>query len=334
MANPVLVEVTRGPLVESRHRGSVVVCDARGALVLALGDVDQPVFPRSAVKAFQALPLIETGAADKLGLTPAEIALACASHAGEPGHTVAAAGMLAKAGRDVGCLECGTHWPNDENAARALAAKGLEPSALHNNCSGKHSGFVCLSCAEGVDPRGYVGADHPVQQAVKAAVEAMTGTALGADVCGTDGCSIPTYAVPLSAMARGFARFGTGEGLSADRAAACARIRTCVAAHPWNVGGTVKLDTIVMQRLGDRVFMKTGAEGVYCAALPQQGLGIALKCDDGATRASQAMFCAVLQRFLPMSDAEKADLSPYFQPALTNWNGIRFGEVRAAPFQN
>ena len=197
MDNPVLVEVTRGAEVESRHRGAVSVVDAEGTAVLAVGDVECRVFPRSAVKALQALPLVEGGFADQYGLTDAEIALACASHAGEPEHVAAAAAMLKKAGQPPGCLECGTHWPLGEDAARTLAAAGGHPTALHNNCSGKHAGFVCLACGLGADPKGYVRPEHPVQRAVGAALEDLTGASHAAETRGIDGCSIPTYAVPL-----------------------------------------------------------------------------------------------------------------------------------------
>ena len=175
MENPVLVEATRGNEVESRHRGAVSVVDAEGASVLAIGDVECRVFPRSAVKALQALPLVEGGFAEKLRLSDAEIALACASHSGQAEHVATAASVLRKAGQPPGCLECGSHWPLNEEAARSLAASGQQPSALHNNCSGKHAGFVCLACGLGVDPQGYVRPEHPVQQAVRAALEDLTG---------------------------------------------------------------------------------------------------------------------------------------------------------------
>ncbi len=321
----VLVEVTRGSRVESRHAGAAVVIDDAGKTVFAIGDTETPVYPRSAIKALLALPLVETGAADRLGLADAELALACSSHSGEVAHTETAAAMLAKAGRDVSCLECGTHWPRDE-AARALAAQGLQPSALHNNCSGKHSGFICLSCDMGVDPAGYVQPEHPVMRAVTAALAETTGTRLDEGNRAVDGCSIPTYAIPLHAMALSFARFGTGSGLSADRATAAARLRRAVAAHPFMVAGTDRFDTRLMTALGDRVFSKTGAEGVYCVALPELGLGIAVKCDDGAGRAAEIVTAALIARFLK---PENAEFEAMRRPVMRNWNGITVGEMRA-----
>jgi L-asparaginase II len=282
MSNPVVVEVLRGDRVESVHRGAGAVVDADGRVALAFGDIDRPIYPRSAVKAIQALPLIESGAADRLGLDEAEIALACASHSGEPAHVALAKAMLAKSGRDAGALECGAHWPLEEKASRALARSGKSPSALHNNCSGKHAGFVCFACAEGSDPKGYVAPAHAVQRAVTAALADVMGVKLGPENRAVDGCSIPAYAIPLRALAFGFARFGTGQGLAPERARAAARLRAAVAAHPAVVAGQGRFDTEVMTLLGARVFTKTGAEGVFCAALPELGLGLAVKADDGA----------------------------------------------------
>jgi L-asparaginase II len=331
MDNPFLVEVTRGNLVESRHRGSVSVVDAEGATVLSIGDVDRRVFPRSAVKALQAIPLVESGIADKYGLSDEEIALACASHSGEPEHVAAAQSMLAKAGQDAGCLECGVHWPMGEAANRALAAKGGSPTALHNNCSGKHAGFICLACGLNESPKGYVLADHPVQQSVREALEDITGACHTAEKSGIDGCSIPTYAVPLPSLAFGFARFGTGIGLPGEGRAAAARIRKAVARHPFMVAGTGRFDTKLMDCLRERAFVKVGAEGVYCGAFPELGYGIALKAEDGNGRAAEAMMAALALRFLTLSDDDRKTVEALAQPVLKNWNGIELGKIRVSP---
>ena len=328
MSNPVLVEVLRGALTESRHRGSLAVVDADGATVLALGDVAAPVYPRSAVKPLQALPLIESGAADRFGLSDEELALACASHGGEPAHVAVAARMLARAGLDVDALECGTHWPSHQPSAQALARSGGAPSALHNNCSGKHAGFLCVACAAGVDHHGYVGARHAVQREVKAAIDSLTGIGVSEDACGIDGCSIPTWAVPLAALAHAFARFGSGQGLAPERAKAAARLRAAVAAQPYYVAGTGRFCSEIMRVLGVRALVKTGAEGVYCAALPVEGLGIALKCDDGGTRAAEVTMAAAIARFLPLPDEERAVLDRFVRPTLRNWNGVEVGGLR------
>jgi len=323
--DPVLVEVTRGGRVESVHRGAVAVLDADGAVAFSAGDIEAAVFPRSAVKALQALPLVESGAADRLGLTDAEIALACASHNGEPAHVAAAEAMLRKAGQDAGCLECGAHWPSLQAATLALAASGAKATALHNNCSGKHSGFICLACDAGDDPAGYVQPEHPAMRRITAALAETTGTVLDARNRGIDGCSIPTYAIPLQALALAFAHFGTGHGWHPDRAAASVRIRAAVAEHPFMIAGTGRFDTEVMQAFGARVFAKTGAEGVYCVALPDLGLGIAVKCDDGAGRAAELVTATLLSRFLGEGVPEK-----WARPVLRNWNRIEVGTLQAA----
>ncbi len=330
MGNPVIVEVLRGARVESSHRGAGAVVDVAGRTVFAFGDIERPVYPRSAVKAFQALPLIESGAADKLNLGDAEIALACASHSGEPAHVATASGMLTKAGRDAGALECGVHWPLGEGAAWALAGSGAEPTALHNNCSGKHAGFLCVACALGLEPAGYVAPDHPVQREVAAALADVTSARLDETTRGVDGCSIPAYAIPLGLLAFGFARFGTGQGLGPVRARAAARIREAVAARPDMVAGRGRFDTEVMAALGQGAFTKTGAEGVYCAALPQLGLGLAVKIDDGAARAAQAAMAALLLRFGGWPDLGCEILTRFASARLTNWEGLETGFVRTA----
>jgi len=327
MTNPILVEVLRSTLVESRHRGAVAVADADGGAVLAIGDVTTPIFPRSAVKALQALPLVETGAAAAFGFGDEELALACASHSGEPGHVAGVTGMLAKAGLDAAALRCGAHWPIAQPALVELARTG-QPSALHNNCSGKHAGFLCVACAKGIDHADYWRPQHPVQREVRAVLENLTGAALSDDRCAIDGCSVPTWAIPLQNLAYGFAKFATGRGLAPERARAAARLRAACTQRPWHVAGTGRFCTEIMQLFGARVFVKTGAEGVYCGALPEQGFGIAVKCDDGAGRAAQAIMAALIARFLPLGDAERVALAHFMHPTLRNWKGFEVGSLR------
>jgi L-asparaginase II len=333
---PILVEATRGGIVESFHRGSLAVVDAGGAVHTALGDIDRPVFARSAVKLLQALPLVASGAADALGLTDAELALACASHNGEPAHVETAAAMLAKAGLDASVLECGHHWPYSEAAQHALARQGDTPTALHNNCSGKHAGFVCLGCTlrGGQDAaaflRGYVRPEHPVMREVTAALQATTGFDLAGTARGIDGCSIPTYAIPLRHLALAFARVATGRGLSSDHARAAQRLCAAVAAQPFMVGGTGRLDSTLMARFGTRVFCKVGAEGVYCAALPERGLGLALKMDDGNNaRAAEVVLAAALERLLTLNDADAQWLRGVSDAPQRNRQGIETGRLQA-----
>jgi L-asparaginase II len=329
MGNPELVEVVRGGRVESRHRGAIAVVDAGGRHLLALGDIERAVFPRSAIKALQALVLVETGAADRYGFGPEELALACASHGGEKGHVATVTLMLTRAGLDVSSLRCGAHWPSHQASAQALARAGGTASAIHNNCSGKHAGFLCAACVLDADRSSYVEPAHPVQRAVKAALEDLSGAKVSDDACAIDGCSVPTWAMPLGALARAFARFGSGQGLSPARSEAARRLRAACAEKPWHVGGTGRFCTEVMTKFGTRVFVKSGAEGMCCAALPEQGLGIALKCDDGAGRAAEVMMAATLARYLN-ADADRAALEKIIRPTLRNWNGIAVGEIRPA----
>lgn len=330
MSNPVLVEVIRGSEVESRHRGAVAVFDAYGKSVMALGDVDRPIFPRSAVKAIQALPLLESGAADSYSFTTKELALSCASHSGEEGHVETALGMLKKAGKTGGDLECGAHWPFEQPVLIAMAASGKKPTAAHNNCSGKHAGFICTACHEGIDPVGYVGQGHQIQQNVRLAMQEITGFPHDVDHYGTDGCSIPTYLVPLKNLAQGFAKMATGKGLAPIRAKAAKRLMDACMAEPWHVAGTGRADTTLMEIGKGRVFVKVGAEGVYCGAIPELGLGIALKSDDGSERAAISMVAGVLAKLLKGD----ADLSEKYREAAKhrnkNWNGMIVGKVRAA----
>lgn len=329
MPSPVIAEVLRGLAIESQHYGAVAVVDANGDTVFGIGDVQRPIFPRSSVKAFHAMPLLETGAAERLGLSLAEIALAVGSHSGEPDHVRTALSMLGKAGQNPDRLECGAHWPLSSEAARALAGRGSTPISVHNSCSGEHSGFLCLASALAVDHLGYVAPDHRVQREVIASIECIVETKLGSDARGTDGCSIPTYAIPLRAIAHGFARFGTGQGIGPAKKKAAEQIRLAAARHPFMVAGTKRFDTMLMAALGSRAFVKAGAEGVHCAALPELGLGIAIKCDDGAGRAAEVVMAAVIQRFLSLSDVEAATVDQLGDRILRNWNGIEVGRVRA-----
>jgi len=327
--NPEIVEVTRGATVESRHRGAVAVVDADGGLVWSCGDIALPVFPRSAVKVIQALPLVETGAAIAFGLSDAELALACASHNGEAVHTAGARAMLAKAGHDERSLECGAQWPRRQEDIGAILVVGASaPSQLHNNCSGKHAGFICLACHIGADPAGYIGPEHAVQRDVTAALADVTGTALSAATMAIDGCSAPTHRMPLRSLAHGFAKLATGAGLAPMRAAAARRLFAAVIAHPQMVAGTDRFCTRFMTALRPRVFVKTGAEGVFCGAIPELGLGIAVKCDDGAARAAEVAMAATVARLLGRADDPA--LAPFVAPAIVNFNGITVGGLRPA----
>jgi L-asparaginase II len=330
MSNPVLVEITRGNRIESLHRGMVAVVDGAGKTVFELGEVDAPVFPRSACKAMQALPLVESGAADAYGFGNRELAFSASSHSGEPEHVALAAAMLKAAGRSEADLECGAHWSFDQPVMIDQVRSLDRPNQLHNNCSGKHAGFVCACCHAGMDPKGYVAYDHPLQAEIRDVMRDLTGSVLDHDNCGTDGCSIPTYAVPLRSLAQGFARMVTGMGIGPKRASASRRIIQACMAEPFYVAGTRRTCTRLMQAAPGRIFAKTGAEGVFCAAVPELGLAVALKCEDGASRAADSMVAAVLARFFEGDQEVRERLMAIANHRMRNWNGIEVGAVRVS----
>jgi L-asparaginase II len=330
-ANPLMVEVTRGPMVESRHRAAYAVVDVGGAVVSQAGDIERPVYPRSAIKPIQALALLETGAAEAYGLGDAEIALACASHGGEPRHVETVAAWLERIGCTPDDLACGAHLPNAETAMMDLIAGGETPTALHNNCSGKHAGFLSVARHLGYPTAGYIAFGHPVQQRVLGILESMTGCDLGDAPRGIDGCGIPTLGIPLGNLALAMARLADPADQPEPRQDAAARIRRAMAAEPFMVAGTGRFCTRIMERIGARAVIKIGAEGVYCGALTELGLGIALKVDDGAGRAAEVLMGQLLIRFGAIGAAEADALAEVLTPPLLNRAGLRVGELRPVP---
>jgi L-asparaginase II len=329
-ANPILAEQTRGTYVENRHRGAFVVADADGTIIASAGDISRPVFPRSAIKSIQALALFTSDAAAQFALTDEELALACASHHGEDVHVGGVTSFLDHVHLSASDLECGTHQPSNWQAREALRAAGKSPSALHNNCSGKHSGMLSVAQALGVPTEGYVDRDHPVQQEVRRVIEAVVGEELTVDRCGTDGCSIPTWAAPLSGFARGFARMATGRGLPADMADGARRIFDAATSHPLLVAGTGHFDTVVMKAFGGRLMQKGGAEGVQCGAIRDRGWGYALKCDDGNMTASVTMVAELISMLASPDQAQRAVLAAFTRQTIRNVRNIDVGEMRAS----
>ncbi len=289
-----LVEIWRGDFAESAHSGHAVICDAAGQLVAAWGDRETVILPRSACKMIQALPLVESGAADAAGLTARHLALACASHRGAPIHSDAVRGWLADLRLSDAALRCGPEEPRDIAARDALIRSGAPVEQLHNNCSGKHTGFLTLTRHLGAGPE-YIDPAHPVQMAVREAFEDMTGAA--SPGFAIDGCSAPNFSTTLHGLARAMARFAVADpdtGSARDRAAA--RLRQAMIAHPEMVSGEGGACTRLMRAAGGRAALKTGAEGVFTAILADLGLGIAVKIADGATRAAETTVAALLVR--------------------------------------
>lgn len=322
---PILVEITRGAMVESRHRGAVAVLDATGGMVRQIGDVDRLVYARSAIKPLQALPLIETGAADHFNLGEEQIALACASHRGEPEHVALVTAWLERIGLSEHDLECGAHAPGNEAARAALIRAGRVPSQLHNNCSGKHTGFLTTARHMNEPTKGYIEREHPVQQRVIRALSEMSGCDLGNAPLGRDGCGIPVIGVPLRGLALAMARFGNPRGLPAERYESVRRVFAAMTARPFLVDGTNMMATRVMEVTNGSVALKPGAEGVYCAALPEMGLGIALKIEDGAGRAAEFTVATVLDRLGAFTPTQRAALASYLEPRVYNVAGVEVG---------
>lgn len=328
--SPILVEVWRGNLVESRHRAIVAVVDADGDVVRAWGDIERPIYGRSAIKPLLAIPLVESGAADRFGLGDREIALACASHSGEPSHVTAVEAWLARIGLSAEDLECGPHYPYFEPAAHAMLRAGETPTRAHNNCSGKHAGFLTTAVHLGEPTKNYVRYEHQVQQRLLGILEQMCGQDLGDVPRGIDGCGIPTIAIPVGHHALGMAKMADPKGLSPARAAASSRVLKAMSAEPWHVAGTGRFCTEVMRVTGARAAIKTGAEGVYMAALPELGFGLCLKIEDGNGRGAELVMGHLLRHFGIIDEDAAAQLRHSLTPTLRNWAGTEVGSIQPA----
>jgi L-asparaginase II len=326
-ATPSVVEVLRGDIVESVHCVSVAVADESGRLVASAGDPGFVTFVRSAIKAFQALPLVEGGGVDRFGLTREELAVTCASHNSEPFHVAAARSILLKAGVTENALACGPHPPMHAPSADALREAGVEPSRIHNNCSGKHAGLLALARLHGWPFDGYHLIEHPVQQRILATLAQWSGmraTDIGVAV---DGCGLPTFAMPLREVAVACARLSAA---ARDASSPPGRVIGAMLAHPEFVAGTNRLCSDLMRASGGRVWAKVGAEGYYCAGAPREGLGIAIKVEDGTWRAVEPALISVLRQLDLLSDHDVGLLQRYAEPAVLNTRNEQVGAIRAA----
>ena len=328
---PLMIEVTRGATVESRHHGAAVAVDASGKVIWSLGDPGLVMFPRSAIKPIQAaLVMAESGAMEAFGVSQKELALSCASHNGETMHTEPVRAWLARMGLSPADLECGSQDPGTADALHALYREGGHAGPEHNNCSGKHTGFLTVCRHMGVAPGGYLDPEHPAQAAVCATMAQMCGLDLTAVDLGTDGCGVPTIAMPIAALATGMARLADPAKLADRRADACRAITAAMAAHPLMVAGTGRACSALLAAGKGRFVVKGGAEGVYAAAWPEKGLGIALKITDGAGRAAEVAMTHILRRLGALDDEAWQALAATANPTLRNWKGTQVGEIRAA----
>jgi L-asparaginase II len=320
------VEVRRGGLIESEHRVHIAVADGAGRVRASAGDAARACFARSAIKAIQAIPVIEDGAAASFAMTEQEIALCCASHSGENKHVDKVAALLWRLGLGEEALACGPQVPFHEPSAEQLRAHGLEPSRLHNNCSGKHAGMLALARSQGWSTAGYHTAAHPVQR--RMLEEVGRWCELPIDDIGTavDGCGVVTFQVPLAALAGAFGRLARAARSGGNPAE---RVVQAMLRWPEYVAGTGRLCTRLMQVAGGRIFAKVGAEGMYCAGVPGAELGIALKVEDGAKRAAEPVLIAVLHALGLLSGDEIAELECFAEPDVKNTRGEVVGSIRA-----
>jgi L-asparaginase II len=324
---PVVIEVTRGAMVESRHLGAAAIMRPDGKVVESWGDIDAPVMARSAIKPIQAIPLVESGAADRFGLGDVHLALACASHNGEPQHVAAVRDWLTKIGLSEADLECGTHAPTRLAVFERFLKEGAPLTPAFNNCSGKHTGFLTTAVHLGEPTKGYIGAGHPVQKRIASIYGELGRFDPSRAPAGSDGCGIPTLGVPLRAMATAMAVMADPSRLKQSRVAAIVRIRAAMNAEPFFMAGTGRFCTRINGALPGVAQIKTGAEGVYCGMLPTLGFGLALKIWDGTGRAAEAAMASIL-RHLGLLDAKRyADV---INPPVLNVVGARIGDIRPA----
>jgi len=327
MANPVLVEMVRGSHVESIHRGAFVVVRTDGSIAAQAGDIEHPIFPRSSYKMLQSLLLVESGAADAFGLGQEELSLACASHSSEPMHTTRVNAWLEKMGLSDDDLECGPHPLSHKPTRDAMIIAGEEPCRVHNNCSGKHAGFLCVAKHMGVPTKGYTDPKHPVMMEVANRIASMCQTDFDDLVPGTDGCGAPNLAMPLHNLALGFVRLSDPSNLSDMTGEAARRLTEAVRAHPRLMSGTDRSCADLIEASNGRAIIKTGAEGVFAGFDASRKLGIALKIDDGATRASESAIAAILVA-LGAVEADDPKVARWLNPTWINTQDKKVGETR------
>lgn len=325
MASVAMAELWRGGRLESLHNGHAVICGPNGGIVEAWGDPDRLIYPRSSCKMIQALPLMESGAG--AALTDRQVAFACASHQGAAIHVEAATRWLADMGMSESDLRCGAHEPYDRAERDRLIKTDTSPCQVHNNCSGKHCGFLMMSRHLGAGPE-YVDPDHPLQRAILQATEEVCGES--SPGYGIDGCSAPNFAVTVTGLARAMAAFANASDTGNARDRAMHRLARSMAAHPEMVAGEGRACTELMRAMGGRVALKTGAEAVFVAIIPERRMGIALKIDDGGTRGAEAAICALLVR-LGVLEADHPATRKRLNAVQSNWRGLEVGMIRTAP---
>lgn len=340
-APPALVEVTRGSMVESRHRGFIAVVDSSGAIIAKAGDIGTPAWFRSAAKPFQTIPIIASGAASRYDLTPRELAVITGSHSGESIHLEAVLSILNKIALDESALKCGAHMPFDEASAARLRAENRQPQPLHNNCSGKHAGMLAFAKHINEPVENYIDPAHPIQRRILSTLARFAAEPVEEIKIAVDGCSAPVFGMSVEAMARSYARLIGAEQteIEPELAAAAEAVINAMTEHPEMVGGTRnRLDTDLMMvakgPLAAKIISKVGAEGVQLLGVKPnerfpEGLGIAIKIEDGdIRRARDPVVIETLRQLGLLDDGQLAQLAPYARSTVLNHRKIEVGEVR------
>ncbi|UJF36307.1 asparaginase [Paenibacillus hexagrammi] len=322
-----LVRVYRGPLTESIHRIHLAVVNSKGSLLHEAGDPFLRTFARSTAKLIQALPVLESGAAAHFGLSQAEIALCCASHNGEAQHADLAQSILAKIGLSHTHLQCGVHEPYHTPTAQEMRRRGIQPTSLHNNCSGKHSGMLTLAAYLQAPVDTYMDVNHPVQKFMLEAVSDLSDVSQEEMILGTDGCGVPVFGMTIDRLAVAFARLGQPDGLAAERASACRQIIDSVRKNPECLAGDDRFDTQLIRATQGRIVGKMGAEGVFALTIPIEGIGFAVKVEDGNQRALYPAVVEALHQLSLLSAAEVAALAEFHTPVQRNWQGTEVGRI-------
>jgi L-asparaginase II len=329
-----LVEITRGNLVESSHFGMIAVADPEGRLIAAAGDPETRTFFRSSAKPFQAVPLVESGAADRYGFTPAELALCCSSHDAAPWQQQAVAAMLERIGLGPDALQCGIAPPYDEQEAARVTLKEVPPTPLQCDCSGKHTGMLATCLQLGYSIESYLEPEHPLQQEIRRIMASVLRMEEGAIEIAPDGCSVPTFGAPIRSFATAYAALAAPERVAPEfggrHAEALDRLRSAMAGHPRHIAGPGELDTDIIEVTSGRLIAKLGAEGLLCIAAPDDALGIAISILDGSERPRTAAALATLEQLDLLRDSEREELRDRQSTAVTNFNGWTVGEMRAA----
>lgn len=328
MESSKLVEITRGEMVESVHRGVVVVVNTRGNTIYSIGDPQYYTFIRSAAKPMQAIPVIERGAAQEYSFTAQELAVITASHSGEVEHQEAVKGILNKIGLVTDNLLCGTTKPIHKPTANKMALEKVKPSSIHCPCSGKHAGMLSIAIHEKMSLDDYYHLEHPVQQIMLETMAEMAEMNKGDIKIGIDGCGVPVFGMPVKAMALAYANFARPEKLSEKRREACLKLSKIMGENPQLIAGSGRFTTELVKQLGTKIVAKDGTEGIFCIGVPEKGLGVAIKIEDGGARALAPVTLRILDKLEVLTKEDKEALHSYYYPQIKNFRDEVIGEIR------